>query len=67
MNTLTVVRAKTSSWLISKDLPAGVDPGYRRIDHVIGIAVDVVLDGKIIKSVANSDKILAKHKEKFVK
>lgn len=49
------------------DLPSGVEPGYRRIDHVIGIVADIVLGDKVIKTVANSPFMLKKHKEGFVK
>lgn len=52
--------------LCYSDVPAGVKPGARRIDHVIGIAVDVVLDGKIVKTVANSPKILTIHQQKKI-
>lgn len=47
-------------------LPAGVSPGARRIDHVIGIAVEVVLDDKVIKTVANAPWVLKIHNEKRV-
>lgn len=44
----------------------GVSPGARRIDHVIGIAVDVVMDGKIVKSVANRPSVMKIHEEKRI-
>lgn len=49
------------------DLPAGVEPGYRRIDHVIGIAADIMLNGKVIKTVASSPFVMKKHKEGSIK
>ena len=45
---------------------AGVSPGARRIDHVIGIAVDVVMDGKVVKTAANSPSVLKIHQEKKI-
>ncbi|MCP5536289.1 MAG: hypothetical protein H7A51_08665 [Akkermansiaceae bacterium] len=50
-----------------ESLPPGVEPGYRRIDHIIGIVADVVLDGKVIKTVASSPLVLKKHKEGLIK
>ena len=52
--------------LCSDELPPGFSPGARRIDHVIGIAVEVVLNGEIIKTVANTPAILKIHKEKII-
>ncbi len=43
-----------------------VSEGYRRIDHVIGIAAEIVLNGKVIKTVASSPFVLKKHKAGFV-
>ena len=47
-------------------LPAGISPGARRIDHVIGIAVEVVLGDKVIKTVANAPWVLKVHHEKRI-
>ncbi|NWK54289.1 hypothetical protein HW115_01605 [Verrucomicrobiaceae bacterium N1E253] len=44
----------------------GFSEGGRRIDHVIGIAVEVVLDDKVIKTVANTPSVLKIHKEKKI-
>ena len=41
--------------------------GYRRVDHVIGIAADILLDGKVIKTVASSPFVMKKHKEGSIK
>jgi len=48
------------------DLPPGVSPGARRVDHVIGIVVDVVLDGKVLITVANTPEVLKTHKDKKI-
>lgn len=52
--------------LCGGDLPPGVSPGARRVDHVIGIAVDVLLDGKVVFTVANTPKVLKIHKDKKI-
>jgi|GEM_PF-5485255 len=43
-----------------------VSPGARRIDHVIGIAIEVIMDGKVIKTVANSPSVLKIHRDKKI-
>ena len=34
------------------------------MDHVIGIVVDVMVEGQIVKTVSNSSKVLKQHEEK---
>lgn len=41
-------------------------PGARRIDHVIGIVVDIMVDDKVVKTVSNSPKLLQLHEEKKI-
>ena len=41
----------------------GVQPGSRRIDHVIGIVAEVCIHGKVVKTVADAPFMLKKHKE----
>lgn len=41
--------------------------GYRRVDHVIGIVAEILLKGKVIKTVASSSVMLKKHKEGSIK
>ena len=41
----------------------GVQEGYRRIDHVIGIVAEVCVHGKVVKTVADAPFMLKKHKE----
>lgn len=49
------------------DSAPGVEPGYRRIDHVIGIAAEIVLNGEVVKTVASSPFVMKKHKEGDIK
>lgn len=52
--------------LCADKLPPGFSPGARRVDHVIGIAVEVVLNGKVVKTVANTPEVLRIHKDKKI-
>ncbi|BDS05161.1 hypothetical protein NT6N_02010 [Oceaniferula spumae] len=47
--------------------PPGVSPGYRRIDHVIGIVAELEINGEVVKTVASSPFVLEKHKEGSIK
>jgi len=44
----------------------GIEDGARRVDHVIGVVVDIMVDGKIVKTVSNSPKVLQQHEEKKI-
>lgn len=50
-----------------KGLPPGVSPGYRRIDHVIGIVAELYLGDKLLKTEASSPAVLKKHRQGTVK
>jgi hypothetical protein len=41
-------------------------PGASRNDHVIGLVVDILLDGKVVKTVSDYPKLLKQHQEKKV-
>jgi len=40
--------------------------GARRVDHVIGVVVDIMVEGKVVKTVSNSPKVLQQHEEKKI-
>jgi len=44
----------------------GGSPGARRIDHVIGLVVEILLEGEVVKTVSDYPKLLQQHREKKV-
>lgn len=39
--------------------------GYNRIDHVIGLVVELVLNGEVVKTVEERDGLIELHKGKL--